>query len=599
MPGVDRTVLDFMLFDWLGAEQLTALPRFAGQTAQDYRAFLDLAEQLAEQEFLPAWKPSDRAEPELLPDGEVRLHPGVRDAVRTYLDAGLQLATVDEAHGGLQLPITVGTAAMSGVMAANIAASGFPMLSQANARVITAYGTPRQIALFARPQHEGTALGTMCLSEPEAGSSLGDITTRARADGEDAAGRRFRLTGRKMWISGAGQDITPDTIHLVLAKIENADGGLPEGTKGISLFLVPKVLPDMAPGGAGPNDLAIAGLNHKMGYRGISNCLLNLGEGTRHRPGGTPGAVGWLVGEPGQGLAIMFQMMNEARINVGLGAAALAWRGYLLSRDYAFERRQGRPLEDRRAPAPVPLVRHPDVRRMLLAQKAIAEGGLALCLYTARLADLAAAAETEEDRATAHARLDLLTPVTKSWPSEFGLEANHMAIQVHGGYGYTRDFDVEQLYRDNRLNPIHEGTTGIQGVDLLRRKVMGDGGTALAALLEEIRATAARAAGRPATASLAPGLQGAADAVEDAARHAGAADDPLQPLAHATGVLHATGHLVVGWLLADMALVDGAAEARLWTARHFHDTELPRVAGWLAPLREGSRAALDTPESAL
>ncbi|RBI86648.1 acyl-CoA dehydrogenase [Rhodosalinus halophilus] len=598
MPAVNRADLDFMLFDWLGAERLTALPRFAGQSAEDYRAFLDLAERLAENEFLPTWKPSDSAEPALGADGEVRLHPGVRDAVRAYLDAGLQLATVDEAHGGMQLPITVGTAAMACIMAANIAASGFPMLSQANARVIAAYGTPRQIELFARPQHEGAALGTMCLSEPEAGSSLGDITTRARPAGADEAGRRFRLTGRKMWISGAGQDITPDTIHLVLAKIENDDGTLPAGTKGISLFLVPRLLPEIAPGGSGPNDLAIAGLNHKMGYRGISNCLLNLGEGTRHRPGGEAGALGWLVGEPGQGLAIMFQMMNEARINVGLGAAALAWRGYLLSRDYAFERRQGRPLEDRRAPAPVPLVRHPDVRRMLLAQKAIAEGALALCLYTARLADLAATAGTEEERSRAHARLDLLTPVTKSWPSEFGLEANHMAIQVHGGYGYTRDFDVEQLYRDNRLNPIHEGTTGIQGLDLLRRKIMGDGGAALAALLEEVRATADRAAAGPG-AALAPGLRDAAGALEQAARSATGAADPVMPLAHATAFLHAAGHVVVAWLLTDMALVAGAPEGRLWAARHFHDTELPRVAAWLAPLGAGSRAALDAPDGAL
>ncbi|MFP4305158.1 MAG: acyl-CoA dehydrogenase [Rhodosalinus sp.] len=598
MPAVNRADLDFMLFDWLGAERLCALPRFAGQGAEDYRAFLDLAERLAEQEFLPAWKPSDSAEPELLPDGEVRLHPGVRDAVRAYLDAGLQLATVDEAQGGMQLPITVGTAAMACIMAANIAASGFPMLSQANARVIAAYGTPRQIELFARPQYEGTALGTMCLSEPEAGSSLGDITTRARPDGADEAGRRFRLTGRKMWISGAGQDIAPDTVHLVLAKIEGEDGRLPAGTKGISLFLVPKLLPGIAPGGAGPNDLAIAGLNHKMGYRGISNCLLNLGEGTRHRPGGTAGAVGWLVGEPGQGLAIMFQMMNEARINVGLGAAALAWRGYLLSRDYAFERRQGRPLDDRRAPAPVPLVRHPDVRRMLLAQKAIAEGALALCLYTARLADRAAAARTEDERASAHALLDLLTPITKSWPSEFGLEANHMALQVHGGYGYTRDFDVEQLYRDNRLNPIHEGTTGIQGLDLLRRKVMGDGGAALAHLLDEVRATAERAEGT-AAAALAPGLRDAAGALERAARRATDAADPVMPLSHATAFLHAAGHVVVAWLLTDMALVAGASEARLWAARHFHETELPRVAAWLAPLEAGSRAALDAPEDAL
>lgn len=596
MPAVSRAELDFMLFRWLRADRLSDLERFGGQTAEDYAAFLDLAERLAEQEFLPAWKPSDSHEPALLPDGEVRLHPGVRDAVRKYLGAGMQLATVDAEHGGMQLPITVGTAAMACIMAANIAASGFPMLSQANARVITAHGTPRQIALFARPQYEGTALGTMCLSEPDAGSSLGDITTRARPDGADDAGQRFRLSGRKMWISGGGQDITAGVVHLVLAKIANPDGRLPEGTKGISLFIVPKLLPG---DGGGHNDIAIAGLNHKMGYRGISNCLLNFGEGMQHRPGGRAGAVGWLLGEPGQGLAIMFQMMNEARINVGLGAAALAWRGYLLSRDYAFERRQGRPLDDRAARGPVPIAFHPDVRRMLLAQKSIAEGALALCLYTARLADRAAAAATAPERAQAQTLLDLLTPITKSWPSEFGLEANAMALQIHGGYGYTRDFDVEQLYRDNRLNPIHEGTTGIQGLDLLRRKVIGDRGTALASLLAEMRATAERARAAAPTASLADGLDTAAASVESATKAAIDTPDTLSPLPHATAFLHATGHMVVGWLLADMALVPGASPARLWAARHFQETELPRIDAWLTPLMRGGRVTLDVPDDAL
>src|SRR5277367_6074097 len=289
--------------------------------------------------------------------------------------------------------------------------------------------------------------------------------TRAVQDGDDVLGPRYRLTGNKMWISSGDHDITDNIIHLVLAKIPGDDGKLPPGTGGITLFIVPKLLPDGT-----RNDVRVAGLNHKMGYRGIPNCLLNFGE--------AGGAVGWRLGAAGQGLAIMFHMMNEARIFVGLGAAALAARGYRQSLDYARERLQGRPASAKDPAQPQrPIIEHADVKRMLLAQKAFSEGALSLILYCAMLMDRSKIQKDEAERASLESYIGLLTPVAKSWPAEFGLAANDFAIQIHGGYGYTRDFDVEQVYRDNRLNPIHEGTHGIQAIDLLGRKILRDNGT--------------------------------------------------------------------------------------------------------------------------
>ncbi|MGG7567788.1 acyl-CoA dehydrogenase [Rhodovulum sp. DZ06] len=596
MDAISRRDIDFLLHDWLRVETLAAHPRFEGQSREDYDAVLDLAGKIAAK-LGESWKISDSEEPRLDQDGLVRVQPDLREGVQEYFASGLQLSSVDEAHGGMQLPFVVSMGIAAQCMAANVAAAAFPMLSTANARVTTAFGTEAQIAAFAAPLHSGEAMGTMCLSEPDVGSSLGDITTKARAEGEDDLGRRHRIFGRKMWISVGDQDVAPQTIHLVLAKIEREDGTLPPGSKGISLFLVPKILPDGA-----RNDVQVIGLNHKMGYRGTPNTLLNFGEGDRFQPGGDAGAVGWLIGAPGQGLAIMFQMMNEARISVGLGAAALTYRGYLASKTYAEERVQGRPLDDKRAEKPVPLTRHADVRRMILAQKAAAEGALALCLYAAKLADLGESEDAAE-REKAEGLLGILTPIVKTWPSEMGLIANQHAIQIHGGYGYTRDFDVEQIYRDNRLNPIHEGTTGIQGLDLLGRKMLFDGMKSFALLMAEIRGEIAACADGPLSAQAAA-LEGACAQVEAAAAKA-AEGDPAAALTHGSQVLHAMGHLVVGWLwlsqtrAAQGAGDDALAQAKLWACRYFFAYEAPMIAAWLAPLMAGDDTTGAVPEAAL
>jgi alkylation response protein AidB-like acyl-CoA dehydrogenase len=576
---ISRRDVEFLLYDWLDVVSICDRPRFADHSRETFDGALDTAERIAAEHFLPHRRKSDVQEPEF--DGErVHLIPEVQTAWNAFAEAGLLAAEQDYEFGGMQLPAVVDKACFAYVLAANVGSAGYPMLTAGNANLLLAHGSPAQIDAFVRPMLAGRWSGTMCLSEPQAGSSLADVRTRAEPDGDSPFGPRFRLYGTKMWISAGEHEITANIVHLVLAKIP----GGPPGVKGISLFIVPRLLVE-ADGSLGErNDIALAGLNHKMGYRGTVNTLLNFGEG-RFQVGGRAGAVGYLVGEPHQGLAYMFHMMNEARIGVGLGAVALGYAGYLEALDYARNRPQGRPLTSKDpASAQVPIAEHPDVRRMLLAQKAYVEGGLALALYCARLVDEERTAADEGARADAHLLLEILTPIAKSWPSQWCLAANDLAIQVYGGYGYTRDYPVEQLYRDNRLNPIHEGTHGIQALDLLGRKVRMSGGRALALLGARIASTIERVRG---TAD--DDLHRFADALEAAAartvgvtRALHAAGDPRRTLANATAYLEAFGHVVLAWIWLDQALAahgcqgdfhDGKRQA----CRYFFRWELPRT----------------------
>jgi alkylation response protein AidB-like acyl-CoA dehydrogenase len=588
---LSRRDLEFLLYEWLDAEALVKRPRFAEHSRETFDAVLELAERIATDHFAPHNRAADEHEPRMV-DGRVELIPEVAAALRVFTDAGLMAAEFDERYGGLQLPHLVGEAVYSWFKAANIGTSAYPFLTMANARLLLAHGSPEQVEAFARPQIEGRWFGTMALSEPEAGSSLADLTTRAepRDDGS------YRLFGNKMWISGGDHELTENIVHLVLAKIP----GAPSGVKGISLFVVPKFLVD--DGALGErNDVVLAGLNHKMGYRGTTNALLNLGEGA-HRPGGEPGAVGYLVGEPHRGLAYMFSMMNEARIGVGMGATALGYTGYLHAVDYAKTRTQGRPpgAKDPGLP-PVPIVEHPDVRRMLLAAKSYAEGGLALGLYCARLVDEEQTAESEQDRARAALLLEVLTPIAKAWPSQWGPVADDLAIQVHGGYGYTRDYPVEQFYRDNRLNPIHEGTNGIQALDLLGRKVVMQGGTGLRLLDSRIGDTTARAAGTE-WERFAVNLDAAVSRLLEVTERLWSTGDPDLALANASVYLEAAGHVVVGWLWLEQALATGDRdgdfyEGKRQAARYFARWELPKVRAQFDLLESLDRTVLDTPPS--
>ncbi|WP_175784674.1 acyl-CoA dehydrogenase [Burkholderia ambifaria] len=583
---MSRRDLAFLLYDWLDADALGALPRYAEHSRETFDAVLDTSERIAADLFVPHAARGDREEPRF--DGErVTLIPEVEPAVRAFAAAGLIAAGQDEAFGGMRLPKLVEAASFLFFQAANIATAAYPFLTVANANLLLAHGSPAQIDAFARPELEGRFFGTMCLSEPQAGSSLSDIVTRADFECASPLGPRYRITGNKMWISGGDHELAENIVHLVLAKIPDEQGRLPPGTRGISLFIVPKYLPPDDGAARGErNDVVLAGLNHKMGYRGTTNCLLNFGEGTRHRPLGRAGAIGYLVGEPNHGLAYMFHMMNEARIGVGAGAVALGYTGYLHALDYARNRPQGRPLgpggKDAAAPQ-APIVAHPDVRRMLLAQKAYVEGGLALILYCARLVDEARAHGDAAVRAEAAQLLDILTPIAKSWPSQWCLAANDLAIQVHGGYGYTRDYPVERLYRDNRLNPIHEGTHGIQALDLLGRKVGQDDGALLRTLDARIGATVQRARAADGDArSHADALAQRWARLVELTRALAALDDPQVRLANASVYLEAFGHLVVAWLWLDVTLAahghDGDFhDGKRAAARYFFRWELPKV----------------------
>jgi len=584
---LSRRDVEFMLYDWLGTEGLAARPRFADHDRATFGAALDTAEQMAAALFAPHNKLSDRQEPAC--DGErVRLLPEVGRALDAFAAAGLLAAGQDYALGGMQLPLTVEKAVMAWFTAANMATASYAFLTMAAANTLLKCASAAQVEHYVRPMLEGRWFGTMCLSEPQAGSSLSDIGTRAERDGA-----QFRLRGNKMWISAGEHELAANIVHLVLAKIPDADGRLAPGARGISLFIVPKFLDDGT-----RNDIALAGLNHKMGNRGTTNCLLHFGEG-RQRPQGRAGAIGYLVGREGQGLPNMFHMMNEARIGVGLAAAALGYTGYLHALDYARQRPQGRhPAAKDPASPQLPIIAHTDVRRMLLAQKAYAEGALGLCLYSARLVDDERTGETAAVRQRAGRLLAFLTPITKSWPAQWCLAANDLAIQVHGGYGYTREFNVEQFYRDNRLNQIHEGTHGIHGLDLLGRKASIDGGALLAAMGEAIGATvhAARAARAPLCA-YAGALQAAWDRVEEVTRALYAAPDLNQTLANATVYLEAVGHVVLAWIWLQQALAavaslpeeDSFRRGKLQACRYFYQWELPKVQPQLDLL-----AALDT-----
>jgi butyryl-CoA dehydrogenase len=600
-----RPTVDFLLHDWLKVESLQSRERFADHSRETFDAVLDTCERIAREKYAPFNRLVDTQEPHF--DGEkVILPQATHEAYKAYAESGMLSAAQDYEIGGMQLPYTVEAAANAFFAMASVSI-GSGMLTSGNANLLMVHGTDLQKQVFAANEFSGRFSGTMCLSEPQAGSSLSDVTTRATPDGEgfevDPLGPRYRLKGNKMWISSGEHELSENIIHLVLAKIPDANGQLVPGVRGISLFIVPKKLVDTQGQLTGErNDVALAGLNHKCGWRGTTNTLLNFGEG-KYPVRGDVGAVGYLVGQPGEGLKCMFHMMNEARIGVGMAATMLGMAGYYASLDYAKNRPQGRPTGAGGKDASQPQVRiieHADIKRMLLAQKAYSEGALALALYCARLVDEQHTGAAE-DADVARLLLEVLTPIVKSFPSEWCLEANSLAIQIHGGYGYTRDFPVEQYWRDNRLNMIHEGTHGIQAMDLLGRKVLMENGRGLHLLAEHMLATAAKAEGSwgPEAAALRDALQQIGSATQQAWTGA----EPAQALANAVPYLQAFGHTVIAWIWLDVAnsLDDDnspAAQGRRAACRYFFRYELPKIGAWLNVVRSRDATCADLPEEA-
>jgi len=461
--------LEFLLYDVFQAEQLTELSFYQDHDKTTFDGVIATSAKIATDYFLPHNAKADSNEPQF--DGEsVTTIPEVKEAWQHYSQSGLLAARHRYNDGGMQLPAIIHTACVSYFMSANPSTSGYPFLTSAAANLINAFASDEHKKKYLPAMFDGRFSGTMAMTEPDVGSSLGDLTTKATPQDDGS----FRIKGQKMYISGGDQDITENIVHLVLARIE----GAPRGAKGISLFIVPKILTHDDGTLGEPNDVKLVGLLHKMGYRGTTSTVLQFGENNQ--------CQGFLIGEANYGLKYMFKMMNEARIGVGTGAAMIGYRGYLESLDYAKNRPQGRSVVSKDPNSkPLNIIEHTDVKRMLLAQKCFVEGSLALCLLAARLVD---ESEVGGD-ADSGLLLDLLTPVVKSFPSYYGPKANDLAIQVLAGAGYTKDYPVEQCYRDNRLNPIHEGTHGIQSLDLLGRKLWLHNGKGQQLLLQKIQRT--------------------------------------------------------------------------------------------------------------
>ncbi|MBV6759068.1 acyl-CoA dehydrogenase [Rhodococcus opacus] len=587
-PILSRRDLDFLLYEWLDVAALTARPRFSEHSKDTFDAVIDLGADIATKRFRPHNKKSDTNEPMMRPDGTVELIPEIKDALDAFGEAGLVAATFDEALGGLQLPTAVARASLLWFQAANAGTSAYPVLTIANANLLAEHASASQIDTYLRPMLEGRFFGTMCLSEPHAGSSLTDVTTKARPAGDGT----YRVTGTKMWITGGDHELTENIVHLVLAKVP---GGGP-GVHGLSLFIVPKYLPDGT-----RNDVTLVSLNHKMGNRGATNALLNFGDGT-YPVSDEAGAIGYLVGDEHRGLTYMFHMMNEVRIDVGLVATAVGYTGFLQALEYAKVRTQGRKTGEKNPSShPVPLIEHTDVKRMLLAQKSYVEGALALGLYCSLLVDEQQTADTHEQRTRATLLLDVLTPISKSWPAQWCLEANSLAIQVHGGYGYTRDYDVEQLYRDNRLNAIHEGTHGIQGLDLLGRKVVMQEGAGLQLLVDTIGQTIARVDESRAaadTAGYAKELGAAVERLTAVTSTLWSANDVAVTLANSSIYLEAAGHVVLAWIWLEQLLATDGKDGDFYNgkraaAQYFYHYELPKTAPQFDLLSSLDRTTVD------
>ncbi|WP_406828524.1 acyl-CoA dehydrogenase [Microbulbifer sp. ARAS458-1] len=589
----DRDI-EFLLYEFLDTEALLERPRYQEHSREVFNATLETAKAIAEKYFANHYAKGDAQEPTF--DGEnVTLIPETADAWHAFADAGFLSAHYDFEDGGMQLPEVLLRIAMAYINAANVGTAAYPFLTLGAANLVHSFATEELRKRYLPPMMDGRYAGTMALTEPDQGSALGDIRTTATPAGDGS----YRIHGQKMFISGGDQPFTENIVHMVLARIK----GAPAGVKGISLFLVPKVIPSEGEQPAVRNDVKLAGLLHKMGYRNTTSTVLSFGE--------EEGAVGYLVGEPHKGLSYMFQMMNEARIGVGTGAAVIGYRGYRHALQYARERPQGR-LPSNRDPQSkqLPIIEHADVRRMLLAQKSYVEGGFALCLYGSTLFEDAHSATSDTERQKAAELLELLTPIVKSWPSKYCLKANDLAIQVLGGSGYIREYPLEQLYRDNRLNPIHEGTEGIQALDLLGRKVPANQMAGYKSLTEEIHNTLQECAGNSTLEPLAWALGDALNQMHGVTEVllGYIAEDADRGLANATLYLDVVGRVVVSWiwlrqaLIAAVKLSQEAAlvqedrdfyRGKLQAARYYIEWELPEIQPQIELLQCGNSVAFE------
>jgi alkylation response protein AidB-like acyl-CoA dehydrogenase len=574
---VKRKELAFQLYELLDTETLCGRERFVEHNRETFDAVMEIANKIATEKFATHNAKGDANEPTF--DGQkVHMISEVKEAFDAYVESGLIAGRFDFNEGGMQLPETIMTACAGYFMAANPSSTAYPFLTIAAANVIRNFASQQLKDAFMPKMLTGEFTGTMALTEPHAGSSLADIHTTAikHEDGN------YRLKGNKIYISGGDHELSDNIVHLVLAKIQ----GAPAGVKGISLFVVPKFRLDESGNPAEKNDVALAGLIHKMGYRGTTSTALSFGE--------NQDCHGFLIGEEHQGLRYMFLMMNEARLGVGFGAAMIGYSGYQYSLEYAKDRTQGRVAPNNKpTDKPATIIQHGDVKRMLLAQKSYVEGGMALCFYAARLVDDSHTLTSDDEKRQAYELLDLLTPIVKAWPSEYGPKANDFAIQVLGGAGYTREYPVEQCWRDNRLNPIHEGTNGIQALDLLTRKLWQANGSGLKLLQQRMEGDFAKVTGTQSQkliTNLLPYLPQMQSLLPMLGQHLKSEKLPVL-LANATCFMNIFGQIVMSWMWIRQASVAENALAgsdlsdedkafylgKVQAAKYFVRWELPTI----------------------
>lgn len=574
--------LHFLLHEVFKAEELTKYDYFSAHDRETFNLVIDSATYIADTLMHPYLKDVDRNQPELK-NGQVTVHPKIKEYLKAMGEAGLIGAGFPFEHGGQQLPEMISSTVGFIVMAANNGMM-YTGLTSGAAHLITSFGSPELSATYVPNLLAGIWQGTMALTEPQAGSSLSDVTTSATPQPDGS----YKIKGQKVFISAGDHDAAENIIHLMLARID----GAPRGTKGISLFVVPKYRPD----GLIDNDVTSTGVYHKMGQKGVPAMHLTMGSNDN--------TIGYLVGQPHQGLPYMFQMMNEARIGVGMTAAAIATAAYYAALEYAKERPQSRRLNQKnQLDAPqTPIINHPDVRRMLLFQKAVTEGALSLLLEAARLYDISEVAEGEE-KENAFLLLDLLMPVAKSYPSEMGVQSVSQSLQTFGGYGFTEDFPVEQLYRDIRITPIYEGTTGIQAQDLLGRKMTMKGGKAPQLLFAEISKTIADASThadlKPYADQLTAELKRTQEVMASLMPYAQQGDIERY-LSDATLFLDLFGIVVVAWQWLKQAVVAKQAlltqnpqgdelafyEGKIHTMKFYFHYEVPKTLGLAVRLKD-------------
>ncbi|MCS4434755.1 acyl-CoA dehydrogenase [Aquiflexum gelatinilyticum] len=572
MPFYSKRDLQFQLFENQKVLELTCFKYFEDHSQETFQMVLEAADQIAVTSLFPLLTDMDRNEPQLI-GGKIKVHEGMKKIVRQFGQDGWINATFSYEEGGQQLPNTIHLAAGFIFQAANYSSSVYPFLTTGAANLIRTFGSQQLIDTFTPNMYNGKWQGTMALTEPDAGSSLTDLSTMAIPTEKEGV---FKIQGQKIYISCGDHDACENVIHLMLARIK----GAPAGVKGISLFVVPqKRVPDNE-----PNDVLTEGIYHKMGYKGAPIAHLMIGS--------NDSAEGYLVGEANKGLSYMFQMMNEARVGVGMNAAAIGTAAFQSSLAYAKERPQGRKITEKDPLKPqIPIIEHADVKRMLLFQKSVTEGALSLLFFCARLGDLVHVAEGKE-KEEASLLLDLLTPIAKSYPSEMCCLTTSAAVQILGGAGYTTDFPVEQYYREARIHPIHEGTTGIHGLDLLGRKVLMQEGKALQLFATEIKKTIASAKEMSSLVPFAEKLEKYLQRAQQTSFHlfGKASQNPEEFLSDASLYLEYIGILTISWqwlsqgITAHEALDKGSPETdfykgKLMAMRYFFEYELVKMDG--------------------